>query len=46
VTDRDKSEDQRAITVERVRDKSNSRCERYSRGKSEDQRAITAERVR
>ncbi len=29
VRDRDKSEDQRAITVERVRDKSNTRCERY-----------------
>ncbi len=27
VRDRDKSEDQRAITVERVRNKSNPRCE-------------------
>ncbi len=28
VRDRDKSEDQRAITAERVRDKINARCER------------------
>ncbi len=42
--DSKKTEDQRAITVGRVRDKSNLRCE--DRGKSEDKRAITVERMR